>query len=443
LRVLGRKGALHSITLLFALPVAVASARNALAAEAYLNRGDAVEARYRAYTERLDRLYVALSERIKEIDTALAAKLDEARTQRVAHGYQVLPKLVPDIGVPQGRQRARSVSYSWPHTEHLIEREMEYVRRVEIEIDRLRALASPARDEWEKLAIDYRRLLDRQRTVHAHVQYNRLWQGAIANDRAGYDRLTALHDAVLERQAIRDALDATDDAELAEALQKTPPIDPAWTRFEVMDVLAEREKTLAENIREATGANSPPPFLRVERPDARTRRIHVPVYTDIEDAEFLRTVKTGVENIWRLSEGEDEFGIEVDITMIPASRLYGESAPPKKGEPIDLAGHVALFPRDGAILTTGALATYYFGRAIVLGPHDLELRVLAHEFGHVLGFKDVYFRGYKDLGEDGFEVMEVVADLDDIMGAPGVGPVLRRHFERVIESLSGTNPTGK
>ena len=43
----------------------------------------------------------------------------------------------------------------------------------------------------------------------------------------------------------------------------------------------------------------------------------------------------------------------------------------------------------------------------------------AHEFGHILGFKDAYFRGYRDLGADGFEVMEVVADVDDIMGASG------------------------
>jgi hypothetical protein len=45
--------------------------------------------------------------------------------------------------------------------------------------------------------------------------------------------------------------------------------------------------------------------------------------------------------------------------------------------------------------------------------------VLAHEFGHVLGLRDAYFRGYRDLGADGYQVMEVVADPDDIMGAPG------------------------
>ncbi|MCE3239997.1 MAG: hypothetical protein K0Q83_504 [Deltaproteobacteria bacterium] len=46
--------------------------------------------------------------------------------------------------------------------------------------------------------------------------------------------------------------------------------------------------------------------------------------------------------------------------------------------------------------------------------------------------RDAYFRGYKDLAEDGFQVAEIVADSNDIMGAPATGAVLRRHFEKLI-----------
>ena len=106
--------------------------------------------------------------------------------------------------------------------------------------------------------------------------------------------------------------------------------------------------------------------------------------------------------------------------------------PPQKGEQPNLTAHVALFPKDGAVLTTGAISTHVTGRAIALGPHDLAPHVLAHEFGHILGFKDVYFRGYQDLGADGYQVMEVVAEPEDIMGAPGSGPVLRHHFARIM-----------
>ena len=58
---------------------------------------------------------------------------------------------------------------------------------------------------------------------------------------------------------------------------------------------------------------------------------------------------------------------------------------------------------------------------------------MAHEFGYTLRFKDVYFLEYRDLGADGYQVMEVVAGPDDIMGAPGPGSVLRRHFAQIIE----------
>jgi hypothetical protein len=58
---------------------------------------------------------------------------------------------------------------------------------------------------------------------------------------------------------------------------------------------------------------------------------------------------------------------------------------------------------------------------------------LAHEFGHILGFRDFYFRGYRDLDADGCLVLEAITDPNDIMGAPGYGPVTRRHFEKIIE----------
>ncbi len=62
----------------------------------------------------------------------------------------------------------------------------------------------------------------------------------------------------------------------------------------------------------------------------------------------------------------------------------------------------------------------------------------AHEFGHIFGFRDFYFRGYNDLGADGYLVMEAIAEPNDIMGAPEYGPVLRRDFEKVIERSKGS-----
>lgn len=88
---------------------------------------------------------------------------------------------------------------------------------------------------------------------------------------------------------------------------------------------------------------------------------------------------------------------------------------------------------DGAVLTTGAESLQLTAnRAIVLSPHDVAPRTLAHEFGHVLGFSDAYLRGYKDLGPDGFQVMELVPDFADIMASPGAGSVQARHFKALM-----------
>ena len=40
---------------------------------------------------------------------------------------------------------------------------------------------------------------------------------------------------------------------------------------------------------------------------------------------------------------------------------------------------------------------------------------------------------------DGYLVMEVIADPEDIMGAPGSGPVLRRHFERILGTIGNVS----
>ena len=106
---------------------------------------------------------------------------------------------------------------------------------------------------------------------------------------------------------------------------------------------------------------------------------------------------------------------------------------PEPGKKIDLSVHRELFPAGGGVLTTGARTTHVTaGRYIVLGPQDIRPLTLAHEFGHVLGFRVVYFRGYEDLGEDGFEVSEIVPDPQDIMSSPGHGTVRRFHFERLL-----------
>jgi hypothetical protein len=49
-----------------------------------------------------------------------------------------------------------------------------------------------------------------------------------------------------------------------------------------------------------------------------------------------------------------------------------------------------------------------------------------------LGFKDGYFRGYREGGADGYEVIEVILDPDEVVSAPEGGRVRRQHFEQVL-----------
>lgn len=174
--------------------------------------------------------------------------------------------------------------------------------------------------------------------------------------------------------------------------------------------------------------------MRLEHPTRHLWIVHVPFYTDIADAAFVHAFQTAVEDVWRVRDGADAFRVQLTITPVPTTQLYGQQTAPGQGAGLDLRTHIALFPAAGAVLTTGASTTHVTaGRGIALGPHDLAPHVLAHEFGHILGFQDMYFRGYQDLGVDGYQVMEVVADPEDIMGAPGFGAVLRRHFAHLID----------
>ena len=416
-------------------------------AASFVLRGDAVEDRYRTYEQRLERFYETLTQRLREDAVDLLSKLKSTPPGPVPHGYRVLPRLVADAPVPTQRPRAAPKRYSWPWTEQLIERDVQKLAGSEAALAGLPALPpTERRAACEKLAADYLQLRKSQQVIDAHIQYNRLWQRAIADDKAGYDRQTALSDAVLERQAIADALSATDGAAFETALRGVRGVDPGTPRAALEGELRARESALSGQIHAVTDRITPPSYLRVENPSPHLWIVNVPFYTDIQDTEFVRSFKTAVEEAWRLRDGEDEFRVHLSLSRVSANRLYrqrgdcarrGACVPPRRGEWIDVTAHVALFPDGGGILTTGAVSTHVAaGRGIVLGAQDIAPHVLAHELGHVLGFKDEYFRGYRDLGRDGYEIIEVGTDPDDIMGAPAVGAVQRHHFEKLIDSRS-------
>lgn len=205
-----------------------------------------------------------------------------------------------------------------------IRREVQTIEGLAAEPRRIPAdVGGEPRAASERLASDYSRLRERQGTIDAHVQYNRFWQRAIAANTLGYDRETALHDAVLERQAILDARETSDEAAFRRALAGIRGIDSAKPWETPAIDLGEREKTLAREIHEATDRITPPSFLRVKEPGLRRRVLHVRFYTDIESDAFVRAFKAAVERSWHVRDGADEFGVELSITPLTARSSTG------------------------------------------------------------------------------------------------------------------------
>ena len=398
------------------------------------SRSDLTQKRYRSYLTRLEHYYVSLSSALKiDLQADLLSILESPRT--VDFGYQRLPNISEDKRPHDERMGVSA--YSWPWTDKLIDDAMEEMEQSMAALAHAVELTQAARGRlYETLTQRFLQLRSRIQNIDAHVQYNRLWQTAVAERRASYDRERALYTLVLDREAIRKLLRVSADGShqtigefaWSHTIQNIPFIEKE---------LRKREMLLTRKIDAATGGVEVPRFVRVERGPGLWI-FHVPFYTDIENPDFLALIKDKIESVWHLRSGEDEFRVQLTFTIVSSDRLYTERETPRAGSKISLSEHLALFPPDGAVLTTGALTTHVLGRAIVLGPQNISARVLAHEVGHVLGFRDSYVRSYRDLGHDGFEVMEVVAESNDIMARSDNGVVLPRHFEKMRDQLQRT-----
>jgi hypothetical protein len=365
---------------------------------AYVREGNRVETEFHSYTDRLTRYLQVLRATVqREASTEDAATLLqrlETKPPSVGiYGYQMLPKIVE---IPQPAIPIRTFSYSWPITDG-------YIKSEEQRLDRAKAdLANITQTpEGQKLARlsdlvnQYAELFRNQKTVDQYIEYNRFWQRAIVESRSRFDKMTQLYN-----------------------LMKAGNPDTSGT------------------IREALGKPDAPKFIRVKRPAPNRVALQVRVYTDIQDDAYLAQARRVIEDIWRAEEDGVQYSIELDLRKVAVADLYRGKAVPQPGDHLDLDKHVARFPSDGGVLTTGAEFTYgSVSRYVGLGPGDLAPRTLAHEFGHILGFNDGYIRGYNDLGEKGFEILELTAFFDDIMSAPREGHVQATHFRLLMEAL--------
>ena len=376
-----------------------------LQAPPYAREGDRISHLFRAHRDRLEQFFEDLRSTVqRELPPADAAellrRLEKAPPQTGVYGYGLLPRIVD---IPQPPTPIRSFSYSWPITEGYVQAEGHKLESARSNLGRLSGSA-------DKLALlselvdRYGRLVRDQTTVDQYIEYNRFWQRAIAESRPRYDRLTQVY----------------------------------W-------MLKSGNPDMAASIRDVLGKPQAPRFIRVRREGTNRVVLQVRVYTDIGDARYLSEAKTAIEDAWQAEEAGVKYAVEVDLQGIAPEALYSGKDVPGRGDHLDLKLHVDLFPSDGGVLTTGAEFTHgSVGRYVALGPGDLAPRTLAHEFGHILGFSDGYVRGYNDLGERGFEILELTAFFDDIMSAPREGHVQPTHFKLLMEALGAPlNPDAR
>lgn len=363
-------------------------------------RGRRTEATQRAFGERLVRFHEALRGIVSGVAPGRLKELDPPQARRT--GYQLLPPIVADLPAASD-DSPRLTTFSWVWSDTLLARELAALARLEASLARLESGADPSTSaRLDALITGYRALSTARQSIDADVAYNRFWQRDVQSARSRYDEATRRIDLMQALKA--QGLPVPDDL--------TSPL-PALPRF----------------VQVAAAAD-------------RVREVRIAIRTDISDRAFIERFIAAVEPHWIASADGDEYRLRLDVELTTGRALYcpeaisrasATCAPPAVGATLDLAAHIARFPADRAVMTTGAGALHVAnGRALVLAPFDVSPRVLAHEVGHLLGFPDAYVRGYRDLGADGFQILEFVPDLSDIMAAPGFGRVQPGHYRRLV-----------
>jgi hypothetical protein len=359
---------------------------------AYAREGDRVEQEFLAERDQLTNFYATLRGLLGQQPTGVTAALPPLQPQDAPSaagsrfGYGKLPNLVDLARTPA--PPVSVFSYSWPITEGYIAGERVKIDRAEESLHQAAAAPEEAKSKIiSSLITEYRNLMTNHRTIDQYIQYNQFWQRSIWQDRARFDQLT-----------------------------------------KVYELMKSDEPDITQAIREVLGKPEVPSFITIDHTQSNRIVVRVPLYTDIQDQDFLASAKQVIETLWQAQEGDTAYALEIDIRQVPPVA--------ERGERVDVRAIATRFPEDGAVLTTGAQTTHSLvGRYIALAPGDLSTRTLAHEFGHVLGFHDGYIRGYRDLGEYGFEIMELTSVFDDIMSAPREGHVQAAHFKLLIDAL--------
>lgn len=348
----------------------------------------------------LERTRVALIERAAGDAAALARLLPQPVALRRS-GYGIVPEIVADESpsVVEPPERFFSLERLGRDGAADFDDAARLVRR---------ATAGPG-EPIEPLIDELERLHLALESLEDHLGYHAYWQRAVLD----------FPEFFAERNRI------VADVRAVEALRASGASAPE---------IARRQARILERL---APFRATPGLALASGPDG-TRELPVTVVTDIGDERFLDGFRAAVEAAFVHSAAARAHRFRVDLRLrrVAPAELYPEG-PPASGEPIDVRAHLDRFPRGALVLTTGEQSTHAWpGRSIVLGPEPLGPSTLAHEFAHLLGFRDAYLRGYDGAPTDRFGVVMVEWSglRDDLMGDATGGPVTSGMIETLVRA---------
>jgi tetratricopeptide (TPR) repeat protein len=416
--------------------------------DAYSTRGQEVEQRHKKHTSSLKAAFFKLELVVKQERSDLLPKLEDP--ERRQYGYQLIPAIISDsrgtcadksTEMQDETYRPKTSRFSWPITDARIEKQMGKLD--DVLVSKLASLVAIADADVRHKTIEtmveaYVELRTQNRFLDEMIQHNWLWQSEISVRKAQYEKSTLVHDAIVERMLLLDALSADDDEAYETALQKISSIGPT---VRLRSDLLTRVELLDEKISHSSKGLALRDYVQLEQAEPDRWVFWVPVTTDIVNERFLQEFKSAIENRWCFDDGQDQYRVRIDLQKISTAELYQGSAIgdvprkdhiPIEAEQIDLVAHCRRFPAGAAVLSSGAKKTYNGAGCLFVGPEDVTPSSLVHEFGHLLGFADEYVRGFRDLKQDGYEILEIMSDNENIMASSRGGAIHRYHFDALV-----------
>lgn len=352
-------------------------------------------------TDDLEAAHALLLGRAQDAHPQLVERLEPTPPRPTPTGYGVLPRLTENAPLATARPRERSYSLKQISTGFVSEmRDAAMLARHAVDADEA---------TLEAQVSEFERLRKRLRDLEEHMSYHEWWQQAVVKDALYFAKR---NEVVASTREWRRLVEAGEDGERARRLER-----------EILEQVAPFLETSGLSI--DTG------------PDG-ARALAVEVHTDITDETFLAALTSGIDAAWNDAPAMRAARLRVELTLVhhAGADLYPEGVP-AHAETIDIDEHLARFPANTLVITTGAASTHArVGRHVLLGPGKVTPRTLAHEFGHLLGFSDAYLRGYDGRPDDRFGVVLVEWSglLDDLMGDSRGGRVSEAMTERLLEA---------